>query len=162
MTRLIARTPARWPNECGRLRLRAHRPLPSMMIPTWRGGAPGGAGTTDGAAWAAVTASDLHHLGLLALADGVDLRRVGVGDLLELVARALGVVLGDVAGALLLVDVLELLAAHVADGHARLLGALLDHLHVLAPALLGERRDGHPDHLAVVGGVEADPGVADR
>src|SRR5215469_5406014 len=163
ITRLIAWTPARWPNECGRLRLRAQRPLPSMMMPMCFGPASDGAGTmdTEGAGCAALTASDLHHLGLLALADGVDAGGVGVGDLLELIAGALGLVLGDLAGPLTLVDLLQLLAAHVADGHARLLRALLDHLHVLAATLLGERRDGHPDHLAVVGRVETDPGVPD-
>src|SRR6266702_6903700 len=35
--RLIARTPARWPKLAGRPRRRAQRPLPSMMIPMWRG-----------------------------------------------------------------------------------------------------------------------------
>src|SRR5438067_9940628 len=36
-TRLIERTPARWPKLAGRPWRRAQRPLPSMMIPTWRG-----------------------------------------------------------------------------------------------------------------------------
>src|SRR5713101_5067016 len=36
-TTLIARTPARWPKLAGRPRPRAQRPLPSMMIPMWRG-----------------------------------------------------------------------------------------------------------------------------
>src|SRR5437764_11844330 len=36
-TRLMARTPARCPKLWGRPRRRAQRPLPSMMIPTWRG-----------------------------------------------------------------------------------------------------------------------------
>src|SRR5215831_4171609 len=105
MTRLIAWTPARWPNECGRFRLRAQRPLPSMMMPMCFG-PPAVAGTTDtdgtgpGAGCAALTLSDLHHLGLLTLADGVDAGGMRVGDLLELVTRALGMVLGDLARAL--------------------------------------------------------------
>ena len=32
--------PARWPSGRGRLRSRAQRPLPSMMMATWRGTAP--------------------------------------------------------------------------------------------------------------------------
>src|SRR4030088_1497973 len=36
-TRLMARTPARWPKLAGRFWRRAQRPLPSMMIPMCRG-----------------------------------------------------------------------------------------------------------------------------
>src|SRR5437879_1035000 len=99
ITRLIARTPARWPNECGRRRWRAQRPLPSMMMPTWRGTAPWSAGSTVTGGLEAVTSSDLHHLGLLALRDRVDPAGVAVGDLLELLAGPPGLVLGDLAGA---------------------------------------------------------------
>src|SRR5215469_1711282 len=165
----MARTPARWPNEWGRLRFRAHRPFPSMMMPTWCGAVWASAGTTetclDGSAPGCpftARCSDLHHLRLLAAGNGVDAARVGIGHLLQLVARPPGLVLGELARPLLLVDALELVPAHVADGDPRLLGPLLDHLHVLAASFLGQDRDGHADHLAVVGRVEPHPRVADR
>jgi hypothetical protein len=35
--RLSAFTPARWPSDRGSARFLAQRPLPSMMMATWRG-----------------------------------------------------------------------------------------------------------------------------
>ena len=48
--------------------------------------------------------------------------------------------------------------SHVADGHPALLGPVMDLFHQVLAALLGERRERQPDHLAVVG--RGDPEVA--
>src|SRR5438309_306784 len=54
-----------------------------------------------------------------------------------------------------LLDPVQLVSAHVPNRDARLLGLLLHELDVLAPPLLGQRRDGHADDLAVVGRIQA-------
>src|SRR5579859_1791679 len=135
-TRLMARTPARWPKLAGRLRPRAQRPLPSMMIPIWRGTwspsvrkeyrlgpKPAGSGSLE-----------LHDLVFLPGAQGVDLLDLRLGDLLEPGVGALGLVLGDLALLGHLVDPVELVATHVADRHASFLGLLADQLDVLLAA----------------------------
>src|SRR5437660_9374998 len=118
--RLMARTPARCPKLAGRPRRRAQRPLPSMMIPTWRGTweskgeervpirarcafhAPlpdpppvGGGGSA---------ALDLHHLGFFSAGQGVDLLDLALGDLLQTSVRPLRFVFSDVPVLLHLVD----------------------------------------------------------
>src|SRR6478609_4429119 len=84
--------------------------------------------------------SDLDQLGLLVLEHLVD--RVGVllGHAVEPLLGAGDVVLADLA----------------------VLGLGLGDLDVLLATLLGELREHAPDHLAVVGRVDAEVGVADR
>src|ERR1700724_2276549 len=139
MTRLIARTPARWPKLTLLPWSFAQRPLPSMMIPTWCG-IPRELFSTRGAG----RSSDLHHLGFFRPRDVLDAADVGVGDLLQALQRPFCLVLGDLALLLHPLHPVDLVAADVADRDARLLGFLPDHLHVVPPALLGEGRDGNP------------------
>src|SRR3982074_3545568 len=113
MTRLIARTPARWPKLTLRPWSFAQRPLPSMMIPTW-------CGMRGGVKERLEVPSDLHHLGFFRSGDVLDAADVGVGDLLQPLHRALGLVLGDVAFLLHPLDPVDLVAADVADGDTRL------------------------------------------
>src|SRR5207302_9036516 len=91
-TRLIARTPWRWPKLAGRPRPRAQRPLPSMMIPTWRGtGESKGEESVPIAAvfsraplpWGRGKSSplDFHDFGFFAAGQGVDLLDLRFGDL---------------------------------------------------------------------------------
>src|SRR6516225_8367735 len=83
--------------------------------------------------------SDLHHLFFLLGDDLVDLRDAGVGLLLDPLAGALVLVLGDL---LVLEQALELLvrvAPLVADGDLVLLTLGLHLLGDLLPPLLGER-----------------------
>src|SRR5438067_9062202 len=98
---------------------------------------------------------DLHYLGFFSARQGVDLLDLALGDLLQASMRSLRFVFRDVALLLHLIDPVQLVAADVADRDARLFRLLPDELHVLAPSLLGQRRDGDADHLAVVRRVEA-------
>src|SRR6185437_5268532 len=92
--------PDLWPNGRGRLRSRAHRPLPSMMIATWRGTAPftriwastSSAFMTPGRASRART-SDLHDLGFFHLEQVFELGHVVVVQLLQILVGVLLVVL---------------------------------------------------------------------
>src|ERR1700704_1146244 len=129
MTRLIARTPARWPKLTLFPWSFAQRPLPSMMIPTWCG-IPRELFSTRGDG----RSSDLHHLGFFRSGDVLDAADVGIGDLLQALQRALGLVLGDVALLLHPLHPMDLVAADVADRDARILGLLADQLHVIPPA----------------------------
>src|SRR5215470_15849071 len=106
--------------------------------------------------------SDLHHLFLLLGDDLVHLRDAGVGLLLDSLAGALVLVLGDL---LVLEQGLELLvrvAALVADGDLVLLSLGLHLLGDLLAALLGEGGDGEADDLPVVHWGEAQVRLAER
>src|SRR5579864_5238131 len=175
-TRLIARTPARWPKLAGLPRRRAQRPLPSMMIPMWRGirsskieqSVPVGF-TPVGPDYPGFRAgqlpdspdypggrlrSDLHDFLFFASGKPVDALDLGFGDLLQARVGSLGIILGNLAILLQLVDAVQLVAPDVPDRDPRLFRLLPDELHVLAAALLGQGRDGHADHLAVAGRVQ--------
>src|SRR5580658_8947894 len=168
MTGRIARTPARWPATRGRWRCRAHRPLPSMMMPTCRGrSALAGSGIAAGAGGRCIVGlgvrtprrhqpfrrgspSDLEDLSLLPLDGVVDSRDELIGDLLYVDQPGGHLVLADVAIFLDAPEVVDLVAADVAHGNTRFLRLAVDHLdEVLAP-FLGELRNCDPDHLAVI------------
>src|SRR6478609_3667726 len=106
--------------------------------------------------------SDLDQLGLLVLEHLVD--RVGVllGHAVEPLLGAGDVVLADLAVLLELLELLLRRTAQVADRDPAVLGLGLGDLDVLLATLLGELREHAPDHLAVVGRVDAEVGVADR
>src|SRR5579864_3880605 len=76
--------PCRCPTRRGRWRRCAQRPLPSMMIATWRG-------TASGRACAGVSLrlaiSNRHDLRLLGPANGVEFGDDTVGDLLQALLR---------------------------------------------------------------------------
>src|ERR1035437_8251192 len=163
ITGRMVRTPARWPATRGRWRRRAHRPLPSMMMPTWRGNAgPEGSRIAAGAGGRSMCTetplrmarfrgdgdprSDLEVLSLLLLDEIVNLADEAVGDVLHGGDVALDLVLGDVAFLLQLAQVVDLVAPDVAHRVPGLLGSLLDDLGELPPSLLGELRDGNADH----------------
>src|SRR4051794_782946 len=159
---LTVSAPAWWPASTGRPRACAQRPFPSVMIATYRGSAitlrEGAASADDVRA----PGSHLQDLRLFALEVRVELGDALVGDLLKLGLRAALLVLADLALLAHLAQVVHDVAADVADLHAALLGDVMEDLdHLLAP-LLGQRRDGQADELAVVGRVQAEVGVADR
>src|SRR4051812_1102966 len=153
---LTTSAPAWWPSTSGRPRAWAQRPLPSVMIATWRGlSSANSAGTV-------LAPSDLHDLGLFGLQRVVELGHARVGELLELLLGAALVVLAGLAGVLELAQVVHHVAADVADRHATLLGDVPDDLDELPAALLVELRDLEADQLAVVVRREADVGLHDR
>src|SRR5512139_555634 len=127
-------TPSLWPAWRGSPRAAAQRPLPSMMIATWRGsvmlGNPGL--RRSGSRSDRQDFLFLHRQLLVDVGDGL------VGELLDLILGAALVVLGD---QLLLQRFLHLgqhVAAHVAHADAGVLGILAHHLQDVLAALLGE------------------------
>src|SRR5579862_1062056 len=76
-TRRTVLAPARWPAKRGRPRWRAQRPLPSMMMATWRGRRSGampriGGGETDAVVVMGVFITQRPRGSKQALGDGVD------------------------------------------------------------------------------------------
>src|SRR4051812_597508 len=164
---LTVSAPARWPSTTGRSRPRAQRPLPSVMIATYRAARPAPASppisrpaAADGARGAA-RASDLEDLRFLALEQPVELGDVVVGELLQLDLGAVLVVGARLAGVLELAQVVHDVAADVADRHAALLRDVADHLDQLAAALLVELGDVEADEPPVVVRRQADVGLHD-
>src|SRR5213596_1334819 len=147
--------PARWPSGRGSRRSRAQRPLPSMMMATWRGTAP----LTLTCPRRSSGTSDLHDLGFFGLHRLLDQLQVIVVELLHVLFRVLLVVLGDVLG---LLDAGDRLRPRVADGHVPVLRELVYDFDQLAAPVLGERRQRNADEVAVVGGVEPQVGREDR
>src|SRR5688572_14197163 len=164
--RRSASAPSRWPAARGRPRALAQRPLPSMMMATWRGMAPP-SGASD--AVPILTAveigwltSDLHDLFFFGGERLVDLLHMLVGQLLHLVVQLAVLVLGDLAVLFLLLQRFHAVPPDVADGDARLLGVFVRDLGQLGAPLLAELGDRHAHQLAVAGRVEAEAAVADR
>src|ERR1041385_6964682 len=156
-----ARVPARWPSATGRPWRSAQRPFPSMMIATararssrWSAYPPRGFG--------APSASNLQDFGFLALEQLVDLLRVLVRQLLDALLGPVLLVLADLALVDELLQVVDDVAPHVADGNAPVLGHPADDLHELLAPLLRELRDRQADQLAVVRRRQAQVGLLDR
>ena len=101
------------------------------------------------------THSDLHQFLFLLGAHLVDLLDVLVGEILNVLFGLLLVVLGQFALLLGLLDVVDCVAADVADGDLAGLGILMDLLDELLTALLRELREVQADGLAVVLRVDA-------
>src|SRR5690242_17919726 len=98
MTRRMFSVPARCPATRGSPRWVAQRPLPSMMIATWRGTRPPEIGEMTSPSSSAshmpvAGRSDLKELGLLALGLGVDRGDMRIRQLLKLFFLALEIVL---------------------------------------------------------------------
>src|SRR5919197_6778063 len=143
--------PALCPSTTGSPRRWAQRPLPSVMMATYRAARP-----------SPPTCSDLEDLGFLALEQAVELGDARVGELLQLDLGAMLVVGADVAAVPQFAQVVHHVTPDVPDGHAPLLGDVADHLHELPAALLVELGDREPDELAVVVRREPDVGLHDR
>src|SRR5918993_3395816 len=108
----------------GRPRLAAQRPLPSMMMATWAGalsvrssGAMA-AGRRGSAAMASMHALHVHDLLFLGGEHGIDLFNRLVGRLLHLLFLAALLVLAHGAVLLELLQEIDPVAPHVADGDA--------------------------------------------
>src|SRR5574340_1769417 len=161
-----ASTPLRCPATRGSRRSFAQRPLPSMMIATWRGTRIGSGAArvvlVNTGRCAEAATSDRHQVGFLLLQQPVDVGDVMVGQLLQLLVRTPLVVLRALLVLQQALQVLVGVAAHVAHRDARGLGFLVHDLDEIAPPLLGEGRHRHADEFARGGRVEAEIGVADR
>src|SRR5579875_167647 len=106
--------------------------------------------------------SDLQELPLFVAEQLIDHADLAVGQLLQFLLDPLQLVGGERA---LFLQALELVAgcpAEVPNRDPPLFGLVPHHLHQLPAALLGEGREGQPDHGAVVGRVDAQVRSADR
>src|SRR5690606_35012835 len=177
ITALTDSTPRRCPAMRGRKRLRAQRPLPSMMTAMWAGTSP-----TSGTARVELVnvaftigeppgvlrlktprpgGSNLHQLVFFLGEQLVDFGDILVGELLHRFLPAALVVLGDF---LVLDGVLEVLVsvtAKVADCDLGRLALVAHDLDQFLAALLGERGHRHTDQVALGGRVESQIAVAD-
>src|SRR2546421_11401058 len=151
-TSRTASTPRRCPATRGRKRFFAQRPLPSMMIATWRGTEP-----LSGIAWveetksvtgAARSFSYRHHVLLFFGDEPVDVGDRLVGEGLDLLLRALVVVLADLVVLEQLLHVRHRVAADVAHRDLRVLALVLHDLRELLAPLLGERGHRHANDVA--------------
>src|SRR5699024_10861457 len=103
----------------------------------------------------------LEQLFFLLLGDLVDLLYPVVRELLEVLFGYLEVVLGDLRGLLLGLELVHRVAPDVADGDLGVLGVFLDLLCQLLAALLSQLREYQADAPAVVLGVDAQVGGQD-
>src|SRR4051794_15733799 len=167
--RRTASTPLRCPAERGSPCRSAHRPLPSIMIATWRGtGAlsrqaevwlcsfikqapPGNARQRQPSSEAAEVQvggrlqhglrSYLLDLDFLAGQYLIDLFDQPVGQLLHLGGVLMVVVLAHLAVLVELLEQVHALAPHIAHGYARVLGVLVRDLDQLLASLGVQRGD---------------------
>src|SRR5262249_52093284 len=106
--------------------------------------------------------SDLQYLGLLVFGDVVDSLDEPVGQLLQPLLRPPLVLLRDTTVLFGLAQVLERVAAAVADGDARLLGALVYLFDQLLAPILRQLGQHQANHLTIVGRIDPEVGLLDR
>src|SRR5687767_421518 len=136
--------PLRCPSARGRCRSRAHRPLPSMMMATWRGTAPFSRIRARSSS-EVIPCSHLHDLSLFCFQQLVDPVDEIVVQLLQILLGVLLVVLGRLVE---LLDPLAPVRACVTHGDASFLRQLVDDLHQIAATLLVERWQRYTDDVA--------------
>src|SRR5579871_4135586 len=135
-TSRTALTPATCPASRGSIRLRAHRPLPSMMMATWLGRTPAVCGASA-IFYLAAGPSDLHDFLLLAVKHGVDFIYVRVGDLLQFIAVLVVLVLADLVVFFEAFEQVHAIPANIADRDPGRLGIFRGELgQFLAPFLV--------------------------
>src|SRR5690348_9571133 len=153
--RRSASTPRRCPSTRGSPRCAAQRPLPSMMMATWRGApnpsvrfgaasvsaissclasrpvvsTPASASLIDQPLGSAPNALDRHDFFFFAGERVVDLADHAIGRLLHLGGVPLLVVLADLVLFFQLLEQIEPVAAHVPHRHLGGLGVFVRHLH---------------------------------
>ena len=121
----------------------AHRPLPSIMTPTW-------AGRLEKSG-----ILQLHDLFFFFLCHQIDVLAVFIGELLGFLLAVLQVVFGQLAVFLHGFEFLHQIPADAADCHLRLLTVFADVLSQVPAALLRQRRKHDPQDLPVVVGDSA-------
>ena len=160
----MASTPAAWPSASGTPRWRAQRRLPSMMMATWRGSAAASVAVASDAsdACARSTAATrppgspapwpcrrgpLRRSSGRSASGGAHARGAPRRRRSRRPSRGF--------------ELIERLAAMVADLDARLFHPLVDELDQVLAALLGERRDVEAHDRAVDVGRQADVALQD-
>ena len=107
-------------------------------------------------------AQRLQQLLILLVLQIVHCLHVRVGQLLNLIERALLIVLGNLVVLEHLLEPVVGVTPDRADVVAALFGHLVDVPRQLFAALVGQRRDGNAQHLAVAGRIEAEVGQTNR
>ena len=111
--------------------------------------------------WSGQGRSDLHDFSFLRLLIS-SIADLFVGELLDLFEGALLFVFGDLFVFRRFLDKVVAVAADVADGSAVIFEDSIEVLDDFATAIFGHRRDGNANDLAVVTGIEAQVGGAER
>src|SRR5690606_14877639 len=126
----------------GRERSRAQRPLPSMMIATWRGRWPCTRirASNSVATESSAMGSDFHDLGFLALHEFLQASNEVVVHLLQVLLGPLDLVFGY---AIQLLEPVASIGARVPHGNATILRELVNELHHVAATLLVHRGNRH-------------------
>src|SRR6266705_1407662 len=124
--RRSASTPRRCPSTRGKPRAAAQRPLPSMMMATWRGTAKSPICTLVSASALDIQwPSDREDLLLLGGQHPVDFHDHIVGCLLNLLGRALALVLADLVILFQLLEHINPVAPHMPNRDFRRLGVFM-------------------------------------
>src|SRR3954467_1376787 len=147
--------PAWWPSGRGSERPLAQRPFPSMMMAIWPGTAPC---RRSRCSRSLLIRSDFQDLRFLRVNQALDLLDVVVSELLNVFLRVALIVLRDF---LELLHLGERLGAGMPHGDATLLAQLVDDFDEVPPPLFGERRQRHPDEVALGCRVESQIRFAD-
>src|SRR6185437_2987906 len=135
-TSRTAETPATWPASRGKCRLRAHRPLPSMIMATCLGRTVEAFGASA-ISFLAAGLSDLHDFLLFAVKHRVDFPYVRVGDLLQFVAVFMMLVLANFMVLFEPLQKVHSVAAHIAHCDSGRLSVFRGQLgKFLAPLLI--------------------------
>src|SRR3984893_9084368 len=125
--RRSASTPRRCPSPRGSPRAAAQRPLPSMMMATWRGTAMSPISPARSGSFLVIGPRTSHGEDFLFLRRQqlVDVGDCLVGHLLHLLGRPLAVVLADLVLLFHLLEHIEAVAAHVPHRYPRRLGVFV-------------------------------------
>src|SRR5450432_943269 len=122
---------------------------------------PGTAGASGSGTCGSGFTSDLEQLDFLVPQDVVDLPDIAMGEVVEFFLGAVDVVLAGLAGLLEFVERFLRVPTDVTARDLRFLRLVARKFDVVTTPLLGELWNTHADHVAVVGGVNAEIGVAD-
>src|SRR5688500_15945356 len=136
--------PLRCPRARGKWRSRAHLPLPSMMMATWRGTAPLRRILARSSS-EVIPRSHLHDLRLFGFQQLVDLVDVVVMQLLQILLSVFLVVFRRLLD---LFDRLTPVGSRMTDGDAPFFRELVDDLHEVATTFLVERWQRHANDIA--------------
>src|SRR5262249_50776156 len=156
-----ASTPRRCPSLRGRPRAAAQRPLPSMMMATWRGTAKSPICTLVSASALDIQwPSDREDFLLLRGQHPVDFRNHIVGCLLDLLGRALAIVFADLVILFQPLEHINPVTPHVPDSDLGRLGVFVRDFDQLLAPLFVELGDSQPQHLAF--GRRREPEIGGR
>src|SRR5262249_60612680 len=162
MVRRKASTPRRCPSARGNPRAAAQRPLPSMIIATWRGTSNAVAALFWVSASDIGTTSDREDFLFLCSQHVVDLDYAGVGCFLDLAGKPIVIVLADLVFSFQFFDHVHGVAPNMTNRDARGFGVLVSNLHKFFAPLLVKFWNAQADCLPLGCRRQAEIGIHDR